>query len=292
MSYKWWQRDVKTAYEFHPDHLDQRSFAKIASNYWQWLSFITFFFQTSFYESYSITSMVMAPISSNLWLTKNLDLQTPRLGERPRFGKAMPFKLMKQALARQSGKNLMDWTGENTHLTGWENAQPMGFWEMLFIFFAWTKKSQFFFGVFLGALQCWCMSISGQHFRRLMYDFRFGIQMANVGSSMSDRLSSLKLCRCGNQKIWGHLNKGSFHHTSTNYTPPQNRIRISWGVINYHWNCNSDHLGGDTPEEAKTGGFTFDSPSPWGAFWTSFGGRRRCVACWSWAQWEVYTVYT
>lgn len=212
----------------------------------------------------------MAPISSNLWLTKNLDLQTPRLGERPRFGKAMPFKLMKQALARQSGKNLMDWTGENTHLTGWENAQPMGFWEMLFIFFAWTKKSQFFFGSFW--VHCnvdvW---VQWTAFSKVDVWFSFWDSDGKCGSSMSDRLSSLKLCRCGNQKIWGHLNKGSFHHTSTNYTPPQNRIRISWGVINYHWNCNSDHLGGDTPEEAKTGGFTFDSPSPWGAFWTSFG---------------------
>lgn len=99
------------------------------------------------------TFYIIKPLTHKKW-----DLQTPRLGERPRFGKAMPFKLMKQALARQWGKNLMDWTGEkHTPDRLGTRKKPMGFWQMLFIFFPWTKKSQFFF-VFLGALQCWCMS--------------------------------------------------------------------------------------------------------------------------------------
>lgn len=200
---------------------------------------------------------------------KKLDLQTPRLGERPRFGKAMPFKLMKQALARQWGKNLMDWTGKNTHLTGWEHAKNPWVFDRCYLFFPLNKKESVFF------LSFWVhcnvdVWVQWTAFAKVDVWFSFWDSDGKCGSSMSDRISSLKLYRCGNQKSGASLTKDHFNIFQPTKPLPKTESGYHEASLSTIETATATTWG-DTLEEAKTGELTFDSPSAWGAFWTSFG---------------------
>lgn len=173
-------KDVKTAYEFHPDHLDQRSFAKIASNYWQWLSFITFFFPNILlwiilnnvhghgtYIIKPLTHKKFRPTDPTTWratkVWEGYAVQADEAGTSQAIGEK-PHGL-------NGGKHTPDRLGKrSTH----------GFLRDVIYFFRLNKKESVFFWGLFGCIAMLMYEFSGQHFRRLMYDFRFGIQMANV----------------------------------------------------------------------------------------------------------------